>query len=167
VADSTVKLGGTGDGENAHRRYTCPSGRCLPGVRLIGVVGPSGRLGYVGGSMTVDDDFVQTVEMSGKTGVPPLRRFRFAEPCVESDCLNWTGTHCGLIDEVLEVRLPEGAVSAETNLPRCGIRASCRWFHQTGRKACAVCPLITRGGESKDATDSSGSVSLPKTGSSQ
>lgn len=123
--------------------HTCPSGRCVPGALLIGVVGREGKLGYLRGGVTVDEAFIESLE----GGPPPLDRFRFAEPCVEGKCAQWDGTGCGLIDKVMEVASSsvDIPVTLETHLPRCAIRKSCRWFHQHGRDACSVCPLITRG----------------------
>lgn len=120
---------------------SCPSGRPVPGAVLIGMVGAQGRLGYLREAIPVDDVFLEMVQ-----GRSPLQRFRFSEPCVKAGCAQWTGTRCGLIDEILDA--PEGTPDAGlADLPRCSIRKSCRWFHQVGRDACRVCPFIVRGGD--------------------
>jgi len=73
----------------------------------------------------------------------PEKRFRFSQPCVTSGCGNWTGNRCGVIDgvvdEVSERQLPR---PGEASLPKCSFRPKCRWFAQSGKEACAVCPLV-------------------------
>jgi|SRR5271165_6717094 len=123
---------------------SCPSGRSIPGASLIGIVGKDGRLGYLREGIPVNDDFLGLVQ-----GRSPMQRFRFSEPCVEAGCAQWTGTRCGLIDEILDAS--KGTLEADmADLPRCSIRNSCRWFHQVGRQACTVCPFVVRGGDEED-----------------
>lgn len=123
---------------------SCPSGRSVPGASLIGIVGKDGILGYLREEIPVDDVFLRLVR-----GRSPLQRFRFAEPCIESGCSQWTGTRCGLIDEILDAS-EETLEANMADLPRCSIRKSCRWFHQVGRHACMVCPFVVRGGNEED-----------------
>ncbi len=111
---------------------TCPSGRCTEGALLLGIV-QDDRVAFVHPALIVDADFVERVDTSA------LRRFRFAEPCVERDCAQWTGHSCGVIDEVLESSPP---VPVGAPLPPCSIRKTCRWFGQSGRSACAPCRLV-------------------------
>jgi hypothetical protein len=42
-------------------------------------------------------------------------------------------------------RLAELLEPAESSaqLPRCAIRAHCRWYAQSGRDACQLCPLVS------------------------
>lgn len=118
---------------------SCPSARCEEGAVLLGIVGADGHVGYVTPRMTVDAEFVREAR-SGRT---PETRFRFAQPCIESRCAQWTGSHCGVIDQALESL--EAASTTEwtqETLPECVIRPSCRWFGQAGAKACGVCPLV-------------------------
>jgi len=70
---------------------------------------------------------------------------RFSGPCMEHRCVQWAGKpgagRCGLIDHALEaLSITEDA----TTLPHCSIRATCRWFAQHKRKACAACPEVIR-----------------------
>lgn len=121
------------------KELSCPSARCEEGAILLGIVGSDGRVGYVTPRMTVDAEFIREAQK----GRAPETRFRFAQPCIEGGCKQWTGSRCGLIDHVLES--PEGsrtAESAQGALPECVLRPSCRWFSQLGAKACAVCPLV-------------------------
>jgi hypothetical protein len=110
---------------------TCPSGRCISGALLLGVV-QAGTVSFVTPPLEVDDEFVNKVEATAR------RRFRFAEPCVKERCTQWTGQRCGVIDEALDSR----PVTAVAPLPSCAIRQTCRWFHQSGRAACATCRLV-------------------------
>jgi hypothetical protein len=124
--------------EPSKREHTCPSGRCTSGALLIGLIGRDGTVRYLGGPTPVDEDFVQA---AGK-GRNPQTRFRFAEPCVQKSCQNWSGGDCSLIGELLK-DLPPSITSVSTaELPKCGIRASCVWFGKRGRSACSVCPFV-------------------------
>jgi hypothetical protein len=115
----------------------CPSARCEPGAILLGIVRSDGRIAYVGNGLRVDEDFVA----AATSGRAPEKRFRFAQPCVETGCAHWEESRCGVVDAAVEMA-PTGAQSAEVALPRCGIRGECRWFAQWGATACAVCPLV-------------------------
>ncbi len=135
MPDSAEAVGG----EPVQR--SCPSGRAVNGASLIGIVGGDARLGYLSRAIPLDDAFLERVR-----GREPMRRFRFSEPCIEAGCEQWTGSSCGLIDEVLD-GADEAIDAAAERLPRCPIRKSCRWFHQVGRDACGVCPFVVRGGD--------------------
>jgi hypothetical protein len=103
------------------------------------VVGPDGRIRYISPALTIDDEFVSRAN----GGRAPEKRFRFAAPCREEECGQWTGSRCGVIDHVLEnVDVEEAASIAGGALPHCAIRRSCRWFAQSGASACRACPLI-------------------------
>jgi hypothetical protein len=114
---------------------TCPSAPCAPGSALIGLVRSDGTIGYVRPALPVTDDFLERV----RTGGTPGARFRFAAPCVEDGCVHWDEEGCGVIRTVLET---VGASEDPAPLPRCAIRAACRWFAQEGRAACGACPLV-------------------------
>lgn len=124
-----------GDG-SAER--TCPSSTCSVGHLLIGLSGPDGRIGYLNPPLEVDRDFIESA--SSRTNDRPEARFRFASPCVEEKCQQWTGVSCGVISLVLQQTPPR--TTDEKDLPACAIRPSCRWFWQEGRSACDVCPEI-------------------------
>ncbi|HEX3424770.1 MAG TPA: hypothetical protein VHT30_01470 [Acidimicrobiales bacterium] len=120
-----------------HQR-TCPSGRCQEGSLLLGEVQEDQRVAFVHPAIPVDAEFVAQASDSAQ------RRFRFAEACVASGCAQWTGERCGVIDEVLTAARTTAPqlVVVEAPLPYCGIRSSCRWFHQSGRAACRVCRFV-------------------------
>lgn len=111
----------------------CPSSVAAAGSALIGVVGSDGRVGLLGRPLPVDEDFLA----AARRGRAPEKRFRFAAPCVKSQCRQWSDGCCGVIERVLEIT---GAVEAA--LPPCGIRARCRWFAQRGGAACHACPEV-------------------------
>ena len=124
----------SGEPDSPRRELTCPSWQCAPGATLLGVVNPDGTIGYVTPALEVDGEFCDRAQ----AGRAPERRFRFAGPCVEGRCGHWTGERCGVIDEVM--RTPDRPTVDP--LPRCSIRASCRWFDQRGAAACRVCPFV-------------------------
>lgn len=121
----------------ADRGALCPSSTCHEGAVLIGVLGPDGRLGYVRPPLPVDEHFLAA---SAGTG-DPESRFRFADTCAQDACEHWSDRHCTLIGRLIRAR-PEGEPEAAGTLPRCGIRAACRWFAQDGERACGICPLV-------------------------
>lgn len=119
----------------ARRQVLCPSGRCEEGAGLFGIVQPDGRVGYLGGEIRVDPQFVAKAQ----AGRAPEKRFRFSNRCIEGGCRQWTGSRCGVADKALAEAGPQ-----EPALPNCGIRAHCRWHMESGADACAVCSLVTR-----------------------
>jgi hypothetical protein len=69
--------------------------------------------------------------------VDPRQVFRFAAPCAESACVHFDGASCRLGQQLVESLDP-----VVTNLPRCHLRARCRWFAERGGAACLRCPLV-------------------------
>lgn len=129
------------DGED-REDLLCPSASCEPGALLLGVIGGDGRVGYVRPALEIDEDFVA----KALAGRAPEKRFRFAQPCSESDCGYWSDGRCGVADAAAgsDVGNDDGS------LPACAIRPRCRWFAQSGAAACRGCPVIV--------TDVSGSA---------
>jgi hypothetical protein len=111
----------------------CPSSRCEPGAILLGLHLPNGTVMYATEPFVVDEKFVA----AANDGRAPEKRFRFSSPCMKGACRQWTGSRCGVIDDVLVY-----AEVSESELPACSIRERCRWFIQSGREACGVCPLV-------------------------
>ena len=113
----------------------CPSARAKEGAALIGIVMGDGRVAFSADRLVVNPGFLE----NASAGRAPEKRFRFGDLCVQSGCRQWTGTRCGVIDEVLE-HVPEEEKSRE--LPACSIRPQCRWYNQVGAEACRVCSLV-------------------------
>ena len=112
----------------------CPSARAEPGNRLYGRV-EGGEVQRLGTPLPVTPEFIEAISAHG----PPERRFRFTGTCQQGRCAQWTGHGCGVIERVLdEMRLPD----APAPLPRCAIRADCRWYAQRGGTACAACTFV-------------------------
>jgi hypothetical protein len=111
----------------------CPSGRCVPGALLLGVVQGDGSVGFLKGRLAIDEAFVASAKAAGD----PERRLRFSEPCVQGACHQWDGARCGVIEGVLA-----SGLEGKDGLPDCAIRPACRWFVQRGAEACAVCPFV-------------------------
>jgi hypothetical protein len=132
------------------RGRTCPSGRCEEGAVLLGIVGSNGVVGYVQPALPISDEFVEEARQRGE----PERRFRFAQPCLEGGCTQWTENRCGVIDRVLSAKDASGDTTVTAGLPECSIRPSCRWFAQAGARACAVCPLVITDSQDRGLTAS-------------
>lgn len=116
---------------------TCPSSACGEGALLLGVMTSAGKLAYLNPPVPVDAEFAAREAERGS----PERRYRFAGPCLEGGCPQWTGRGCAIADMAAgPVNL--GLPASPRRLPACSIRHSCRWYFQRGPAACAVCPLI-------------------------
>jgi hypothetical protein len=116
-------------------RILCPSARCKENAILLGVVQDNGHVQFVENRIHIDDEFVKI----SKDGRPPEKRFRFSDTCVEAKCEQWTGSHCGIIDEIIAAI---GSDVHSDELPSCSIRKECRWFKQCGPSACHICPYV-------------------------
>ncbi len=112
----------------------CPSARAEPGNLLYGRVN-DGRVERLGTPLEVTQDFVDAVSSNG----PAEQRYRFAGTCHEGKCAQWNGHGCGVIERVLLEARESGEGSA---LPRCFLRANCRWFAQRSAAACEACTLV-------------------------
>ena len=134
---------GSADGERAAvgSSLACPSFRCEPGAVLLGIVGRDQKVGYIRPELRIDESFVSRAS----SGRSPEKRFRFAGPCVEGRCRQWTGEGCGVIKEVLA-----SSASSCERLPACVLRPHCRWYAQEGTAACRVCPLVLTDGTDEE-----------------
>jgi len=140
------------DADNSTR---CPSAPATDGAFLIGVVTAEGRVANLGTPLTVDMAFIETAKAHGALE----QRFRFSSPCQKERCVHWKKHECGLIGELHTAASEAGESLSVSALPRCAIRAECRWWRQRGRDACAVCPLVvtdTRSFVSSTGTNATG-----------
>jgi hypothetical protein len=111
-----------------------------PGATLLGVVDEDGQIEWAPPGLVVDEEFVRIA----KEGRDPLKRFRFSKPCLEGGCSQWKGTHCGVVESVLDNI--EGGPRVPDSLRDCAIRSECRWFRERGAQACEICPeVMTKG----------------------
>ena len=121
----------------------CPSAPAEVGALIIGVVNADGSVDYVRDRLAVTSAFLE----SARHGEPLEQRFRFGSPCRQCACAQWADGKCGL-PERLAALVP--ASEPTERLPRCAIRAQCRWFAQSGVEACRICPVVsTRDGTSR------------------
>jgi hypothetical protein len=116
----------------------CPSAPAAEGALLIGVVADDGRVATLGTPLTVDAAFIEIAKAQGALE----QRFRFSSQCQKERCVHWKNHECGLIGELYATATEAGENLGPSALPRCAIRAECRWWQQRGRDACAVCPLV-------------------------
>jgi len=115
----------------------CPSHRCKPGSRLLGIRQEDGTVAILPTALPIDQDFIDKV--TGADLPAPEQRFRFTNKCVENGCNQWTGKGCGVVEQVVKFL---DLVPANEVLPACSIRPRCRWFLQKGKDACKICPYI-------------------------
>lgn len=118
----------------------CPSARCEDGAVVLGVIVSTGVVGYISPALPVNAEFAERARRAGSHET----RFRFALPCQENGCQNWTAGRCGVIEDALVSagNIDELRNRAESDLPRCSIRRSCRWFAQRGPDSCRICPFL-------------------------
>ena len=151
----------------AQRDLLCPSAAAEPGVIVLGIRRADGTIGYLPGQLTADADFVAAVQDRAATD------FRFAAPCARGGCGHWRADpapdrsdspasdrssaglpsgQCSLIGRLRDVVADQYHAD---ELPRCAIRATCRWFAQDGRDACRICPVVTRASGAPASADPS------------
>ncbi|HEX7903847.1 MAG TPA: hypothetical protein VF487_08210 [Chitinophagaceae bacterium] len=114
----------------------CPSHRCKPGSQLLGIRQDDGVVAILPTPLPIDDEFIKMVK---DDPMAPEQRFRFTNKCIESGCNQWTGKSCGVVERIVQ-HLKDLPVISE--LPACGIRHKCRWYHQRKADACKACPFI-------------------------
>ncbi|MFN2606674.1 MAG: hypothetical protein ABR511_02070 [Acidimicrobiales bacterium] len=114
----------------------CPSAQPdMAAARVFGVrqSGPDGpRTAYLDHAV---DAGPELLARAAPAGAPQV--LRIAATCEESSCAHFDGTDCGLATRIVTLLPPVVSV-----LPRCAIRADCRWFAQEGRAACLRCPQV-------------------------
>ena len=113
----------------------CPSGSAdKPESLVLGVrSGDDGSVAYLAEPVPASEVVGLVPE-----GIEPRRILRFASHC-EASCANRVGTECGLIQRITAVPEPPHA----TSVPRCHLRAGCKWWQQAGVAACRRCPAVS------------------------
>ncbi|HEY1615542.1 MAG TPA: hypothetical protein VGF97_17825 [Rhizomicrobium sp.] len=114
----------------------CPSAIGRPGAILLGAVEKDGSVAYEKVRTEIDQDFIDRARPDG----PIETQFRFADTCVEHDCLQWDGSKCNVPRTVGRFL---GSGEGTSKLKPCPIRTECRWFSQEGPSACRICPGVT------------------------
>jgi hypothetical protein len=117
----------------------CPSvtGDSGSEPHIIGFIGANGRVANLLAPIPLTD------EVRAAAGPQPERAFRLAGPCVAGGCTHWKNEACSLIGRMRhELRHKHADEPPATKLPRCAIRAACRWWRQDGPEACRVCPDV-------------------------
>jgi hypothetical protein len=111
-------------------------------------VNAQGRIDFIAERVQIDANFVA----QAKEGRPPEQRFRFSSPCLKRGCEKWDGERCG-VAKILHERAPELLTQEPAAaLPRCSIRASCRWHGEYGDSICFTCTwVITERGNQLEA----------------
>ncbi|MGW6535526.1 hypothetical protein ACWGBV_15025 [Streptomyces sp. NPDC055051] len=111
----------------------CPSGRPdAPEAVVLGVrSGQGGEVVYLADPVPARDVLPLVPE-----GVEPTRVLRFASHCV-SACLHRRGNDCTLVERVAATPADE-----DRNVPRCHLRAHCKWWAQVGVDGCRRCPAV-------------------------
>jgi hypothetical protein len=115
----------------------CPSAPGEAGAKLIGTVGPDGRVRRLRTSLAVTEDFLAAAAQAG----PVEARFRFSAPCAEAGCAQWGGGRC-LLSATLIERAQARAVTLPDESGSCELRPTCRWWQQDGEAACRVCSFV-------------------------
>ena len=114
----------------------CPSASCSKGASLLGVVKNNHTVALLDVPVKIDDEFIKNAHGSGR----PERRLRFTDKCIKSGCGQWTGSSCGVMDELASSN--PHIKNDDEPLPPCFIRRTCRWFSQEGGKACKICLFV-------------------------
>lgn len=114
----------------------CPSAECRDGAILLGIVQSNGVISFLENEKkVVNEEFIQIA----KKGRIPEKRFRFAYPCMKSQCKQWMENKCTVIEKAMQVVNSNYLTNI---LPECSIRSQCRWYEQCGRSACSICPHV-------------------------
>jgi len=113
----------------------CPSVSARPGTWLLGRVALDGTMQWAPSARRLGAEAAALETPAGRTGL------RVAGPCLGSRCGYWHERQCQLIETLVALGPPPGAVATGA----CAVRDECRWRAQHGDAACAVCPGVTRG----------------------
>ena len=116
-----------------------------PDAQVFGVLTGSATEGFRVGYLTKAVPATPEL-LAAAAPARPTEIFRAAATCMEWACKHWDGENCQLAARITAKLDP--VVSA---LPRCAIRATCRWFRQEGPDACVRCPQLPT--EQRDPTE--------------
>lgn len=114
----------------------CPSATCSKTASLLGVVQENKKVKFLEIPIKLNDAFIEKAHEDGE----PEKKFRFVDKCVKSGCKQWTGSSCGVMNELSSSN--PSINGDEDHLPNCFIRRTCRWYSQDGAKACKICLFV-------------------------
>jgi hypothetical protein len=129
------------DGASPEVRPTlCPSASRDSATVVLGVAMTTGEIAYASPRVTASPDLLAALS----AGLASLEsRYRLAGPCAEARCGFWSGTGCSLGEELARsFAISHRSPDAADVMPKCSIRAECRWFAEQGRAACHACPHV-------------------------
>jgi hypothetical protein len=122
----------------------CPSAQAeWEGAKAFGVVlgtVTEPRVAYFAQPLPLSLELVEST-----SPVSPAEVLRIAAPCATSQCQHFESGQCQLISRTVDYLDP-----VTEKLPRCAIRASCRWWHEHGKEACYRCPQVVTNSFSGD-----------------
>ena len=114
----------------------CPSARPeMAGSTVFGIVGGTAeepRVGYLTAPVPVTREILALAEPAR-----PGEILRIAAPCAGHGCQHFDGSHCRLVQRIVDALPP-----VVDDLPPCALRPACLWFRQEGKSTCLRCPQI-------------------------
>ncbi len=124
--------------------YQCPSAQPnMRGAKVLGVVERHNERLEI---LYLDRLAPVSPDLLALTGdVEPTKIFRVAAMCAENRCQHFDGDRCRLAQRIVQLLPP-----VVDQLPRCSIRADCRWYAEEGAAACRRCPQIMTLNDSDD-----------------
>ena len=101
----------------------------MEGCRVFGVRHPGAGADDAAQTAYLDRPVEATPDVLAMAGeVAPTEVFRLAATCEEAQCVHFDGADCRLATRIVALLPPVVGV-----VPRCAIRADCRWHRQEGK----------------------------------
>lgn len=123
----------------------CPSSTGTEGASILGLVKGNHTVALLPEPLPITKDFIDKAQTQGTLE----KRFRFVNKCVKSGCRQWTGSHCGVIEQLVKANKN---LKLDESLRTCSIRDNCRWYKEHGSRACQVCIYVVTDNRDKYAT---------------
>ncbi len=113
----------------------CPSSTGTEGASILGLVQGNHTVALLPEPLPVTKEFIDKAHMHGTLE----KRFRFVNKCVKNGCSQWTGSHCGVIEQLVKAN---ENLKLNESLRACSIRNNCRWYNEHGSRACNLCVYV-------------------------
>ncbi|WIE48779.1 MULTISPECIES: hypothetical protein [unclassified Pseudomonas] len=127
-----------------NKALLCPSAQPeWEGAKIFGVVNgtvAAPEVAYLSQAIPMTKELAEST-----VPVSPAEVFRISAPCAEMRCQHYKEGGCQLVS-----RTVEKLKTVTDKLPRCSIRASCRWWNEQGPDACFRCPQVVTNSFSQD-----------------